>query len=244
MINDEWALDLMDQIDVLRYKINQLDISDYKQYTKMEEGYLSQIQPLIEKFFSKYYIDELVDYTENLAMELMDEHYLGGKISTVQTLLVEAARRSANNGQHPPESIMRARELGCMYIDKTEKGNKDKKHIELIFNNKEDVKLLQQMEEALQKEKLNLRNKAITGKPLYDKDYFKEYLNLIKQIEEKYYVDGDIDHWGTISKFWYKFSTVDKFHKEIIREQKKRGKRKRQPKKLVEKAKSLNLIKA
>ncbi len=243
MIWDDWALNIMDQIDVLNYKIKKFyGKYDFMTAMKKSGDLEEQKQELVKQFFEKYYIDEDIDENNNFLEFLADESYLGGKVLTVQELLSEAARRSAKNGQHSPESIARAEELGCLYISKKESENPNKKHIELIFNNEKDMLLLAQMEEALQKEELNRRNVAEHGGPLYEKDYFKEYLNLLDKVNLKYYIDEDIDHWGTIATAFYKFSTVDKFQRDISKEQKKRSKRKRQPKALVEKAKSLGLL--
>ncbi|MFP3726985.1 hypothetical protein U8V72_17560 [Priestia filamentosa] len=243
MIWDDWALHIMDQIDVLDYKIEKF-YEKYDLVTAMKKSVdlEEQKQKIVERFYEKYYIDEDIDENNNFLESLSDESYLGGKLLTVQELLSEAARRSAKNGQYSPESIARAEESGCLYISKKESENPNKQHIELILNNEKDMLLLIEMEEAIQKERLNRKNVAEYGDPLYQKDYFKEYLTLLDKVNQKYYIDEDIDHWGTIATAFYKFSTVDKFQKDVTKEQKKRATRKRQPKALVEKAKLLGLL--
>lgn len=245
MINDEWARDLLDQIDILYYKIDILLIESLQEHdviVQMENQLIQDIRALQSAFFNKYYIDLLVNYTGNISRLCLSNYELRGKTKTIQHLLLDISRRSSENTKQPQGSIERAKELGCQFIDRTEESNKDKEHIELIFRNQDDIEILEKMEEVLDKEKENLIHVARTGKPLFQKDYSKEFFILMKSIEERFFIDEDIDYWNRISEAWYSFSTVDEFHNKVVKEQKYRGGRKRLPKKLAAKAEALNLI--
>jgi len=251
MINDEWARNLLDKIDVLHYKIDILLIESLEEHdikVQLEKQLVQEIRALQAAFFNKYYVHPLVTYTRYGEELCRNTQMLRGKTNTIQSLLLDISMRSSQNIKHSRKfkylkgDIEKAKEIGCQFIDRTEEGNQDKQHIELIFRNKDDMQILIQMEECLDKEGDNLFHRARYNKPLFQKDYSKEFFILMKSIEDKYYVDEDIDWWNRISEAWYSFSSAAEFHRKVIKEQKYRGGRKRLPKKLAEKANWLNLI--
>ena len=66
MINDKWARDLLDQIDILHYKINISHVESLEEHdikVQIEEQLLQEIRALQAAFFNKYYVHPLVTYT-------------------------------------------------------------------------------------------------------------------------------------------------------------------------------------
>lgn len=244
MIRDEWAHNLLDELYVLDHKNMNVDAQtlSLEEEMELESTYNQEVDKLIATFFEKYYIDEEVDRLQNYLLNITPGRLDSDKISIVKEILREAARRSCNHFLHTEESLNKAKKLNCLYIDKTEEGNIGKHHIELIFNSAEDMKLLDAMQECLEKEYLSVKRYAITGERLYSENYLLKYLDLVDKVEKKYFVDAEIDYWGTIANAWYGFESTKAFQKRILKEQDKRRKRKTQPKVLVAKAVALGLM--